>query len=324
MYLHRLILLMKLYRAVILQNNRALHQVWNELEHGKYGHALTQNKRLWQRVLFYTRQSCLTNVWFSTLHEHALSQSEQRLGIYMGIFTPVFDDLADESGYTIEHLVHLIEGKQHRPNNAQENLLIDSYIYMLKTIRSPERFLRYAYAVAKAQHRSLGQKASELTETELRQITDSKGGYATLLYRSLLDVPITEQEEKAVFELGGLLQYINDLFDVYRDSVAGVLTLPLYFGIPLRMREYFDEKERLVVEAFHNAAFRSDCLKHFFGGVNMIVGRGRVCLDNLHRVYDRKQLPVNALNYERSELICDMEKITNLVRSIFYIPNRLQ
>lgn len=65
-----------------------------------------------------------------------------------------------------------------------------------------------------------------MTEKNLSKITFSKGGIAVLYLIHILVPHLTFQQRKALYELGGVLQIIDDITDIQEDLEANLHTLP--------------------------------------------------------------------------------------------------
>jgi hypothetical protein len=65
------------------------------------------------------------------------------------------------------------------------------------------------------------------SETEINEITRRKGGTAVLLTAALL-LEITKKNQKAFYQLGAFIQYLNDSQDIYKDAKAGITTFVNY------------------------------------------------------------------------------------------------
>ena len=82
----------------------------------------------------------------------------------------------------------------------------------------------------------------EVTKEDLLKITFSKGGISSLALMYLMAPNMKKEEQKAIYELGAVLQLIDDISDIEEDLKIGIQTLPnqklltyqelkaLYFG----------------------------------------------------------------------------------------------
>jgi hypothetical protein len=66
----------------------------------------------------------------------------------------------------------------------------------------------------------------KLSQESLRKITFSKGGIALLAIMYLMAPHMKKKERKAIYELGAVMQIIDDIRDVKEDLISGIQTLP--------------------------------------------------------------------------------------------------
>lgn len=103
-----------------------------------------------------------------------------------------------------------------------------TYLYnnLLNELRNVKNsiVLTYFDKLYQAQIRSKDQFDSGLTVKEIDSICRDKCGYSMLFIRALINDEITPDEEGALFELGGFIQFCNDTQDIHKDLNAGIRT----------------------------------------------------------------------------------------------------
>jgi hypothetical protein len=88
-------------------------------------------------------------------------------------------------------------------------------------------FLRLVRIEHVSQLMSISQHSNEpLSQESLRKITFSKGGIALLTIMYLMAPHMKQKERKAIYELGGVMQIIDDIRDTKEDLLCGIQTLP--------------------------------------------------------------------------------------------------
>lgn len=267
------------------------------------------------RIESYTYIASIPNLWFSELRGYRLSTDEILANRYLGACTPVFDDLLDSEGCSYNEIMELIRNNKSTEN---ESLLLLKYFNekINEKAKNPDLFRHYLEKTTEAQMMSIRQKgSSKLTHEEIRDIIYKKGGYATLLFRSLLSNKPVANEEEAIYHLGALLQMMNDLFDIYEDHKNGLQTLASVANDinPLK-REYIDLIDKTII-LFRNLDYRPKRIRKTLYKIITVVSRGCVCLNQLLALQGDKG-NFNAGNFTRRDLICDMEKISNIRRSL--------
>ena len=275
---------------------------------------LQLDDQLKKRIWSYTLQSAATNRWFTDLRGYKTTKKEQKAAIYLGAYTPVYDDLVDDQ--TMNHDdIESLQNNQHA-GNIHYALIWLLYKKLETHLPKNEQFKHYFQLSGQAQTASLQQlKKERLNWDDLQKITFDKGGYATLLYRSILENEIDTKEVKAIYQLGAALQLVNDVFDVFKDHQQGLqtcITNTIDINIPSGI---FEEKVNTCITAFHDLPYSQIHKERLLWKIKVMLSRGYVCFDQL------KALPgalyeFSPANYSRSQLICDMERMKNIKRSL--------
>lgn len=299
--------------AVYVVNQKSANQIIQELSDELRAHQGTLSDEQKKRIRFYTIQSTITTRLFSTLRGTKPNKNEKRLALLVGAITPFLDDLSDHRQIS---LVDLFD--QTLTAASTEELAVRYLFEHIKKLASPDFFSAWK-KVLQAQDQSRAQLGPEKqSELDLRKITFFKGGSATLLYRLVLSNPLRSGEARALYLLGYLLQLINDQFDVYKDYHNAQQTLYTNTtDFQIRKREYVDLQTR-VIRAFLHLGYDLNCTIQFLSRLFTITSRGDVCAAQLARIPipDSSTGGIGAL--PRSDLICDMEKRSNLKKSFSY------
>ena len=267
------------------------------------------------RIKSYTRIATLPNLWFSVLRGCRLSEDERLANRYLGASTPVFDDLVDNEGYTYDEVMEVIKDDKQVDN---ESLVLLKYLYdnITAKINDPGLFNKYLQETARAQMISTRQKDnSNITAGEIRNITYDKGGYAALLYRSVLSNNLLPGEEEAVYHLGALLQLMNDIFDIHDDYKNEQQTLATASNdIKLLHSEYKGLIDK-TLKLLRSLSYPRENIESSLSMIIAVISRGCVCLERLLALQGNNDV-FHLRYYTRRDLLCDMEKIPNIRRSL--------
>src|SRR5678815_6153777 len=133
--------------------------------------------------------------------------------------TGLFDDFFDKEKMQDESVKAFMEKPSEQAGqNTRQRLFLQFYKKALQHAHQPELVLHYLRKVYDAQIESKGQAIpGSLSTDELKRITIEKGGVSVLFYRSVLSNSLTREEENALYCMGGLMQFGNDIFDIYKD-----------------------------------------------------------------------------------------------------------
>jgi hypothetical protein len=259
---------------------------------------------------------------FCILRGKALTKKERYAMTYLGALSGLFDDFFDEKNTSENHIKKLIDNPiEHFANNSHELLFIRFYKKALDNSEDIKLLKKYFIKVYDAQVLSKKQKLSYTDKDEIRYITILKGGVSFLFYRSVLHESISADEEKMIYNLGGLFQLENDIFDIYKDYVNNIRTLATIETKIDNLRKFY---KLLMEETYYLVQltnFHIKRKKKFLRFISLIILRGFVCLDNLEKKENSTNSIFSLRNYNRNDLICDMEKINSIIKLLIYYVN---
>lgn len=272
--------------------------------------------RLEKRLGYYLTGVDWFLYWMVGLLGKKLEQNERRRGWLMAVMFALGDEVSEAKAQKQADIKTAVLTKEKALQNPQERLI--GYVYQQLLADHPDltTFEKYLQLGLQAQDDSLLQKGQTLPPSRLRKITFDKCGYAFLLLRSSLNQPIGEHEIDAIYTLGGLIQLINDTFDVYEDCRDGIHTLP---NTARNIHPFRKELERVALHTLHAFQASPKRRKRFALQLAPILAATRVCLWQFEALQARSGGEFKPEAYSREELICDMEKPANLWRAIKFI-----
>lgn len=263
----------------------------------------------------------------ATLRQQKLSFNERWASTCQGAITGLFDDFFDEKQLPQDTLIQFIEHPEEvTPSDMQEKMFLEFYQACLNGAHNRSLVIKYFKEVNENQVSSLLQTKPDISLDEIMQITFDKGGNSVLFYRSLLAPEMSESEIKATYHMGALMQMANDIFDVYKDSKAGIQTI-INSGLPIvkvrsRFKNQMDKAFSLYAELPYSKKVKQKVLRKLSFGISRVY----VALDQYEKLEQKTGGVFSPEKYSRKELICDMEKLPNLWQSTGYyikykIPN---
>jgi hypothetical protein len=180
-----------------------------------------------------------------------------------------------------------------------------------------------AAMVHRSQSDSRLQKANHPGEEALRRITFDKGGFSVLFYMSFFYQNMPNADEKLFYNAGALLQLENDLFDVYKDHGDNIVTLVTGGMKIASIRKIYLEQWAKTKQSLSETSFTQSGKRHFLKILCGLVSRGLVCLDMLQKRENENNGFFDPAVFARKQLICDMEKPVNLLRTMHYYAKML-
>lgn len=245
---------------------------------------------------------------------------EERLCMsYLGGISGLLDDLFDEPGKDASHLEEFIFSPEDLiPANSHEKLLKHYYLKGLSCSTQPDKVKQAAFQVFRAQQKSLMQKGAAPDEKIIKNLTFLKGGSSFLYYRLCLSHNLEEREEKILFQLGGLMQLGNDIFDIWEDTRDDINTMATAISDLKELRKYFTAELEKTYNMFSTVGFKTTSEIRFKRLINLAIARVYVCLDQFEALSYTTAGDFIVRKYSRKQLICDMQKPANQLKAIKY------
>ena len=183
----------------------------------------------------------------------------------------------------------------------------------------PEKVRQTLTEVYEAQVLSKKQTSQIITEAEITAITLLKGGTSLLFYRSVFLPAITDKEKKLQYELGGIMQLCNDIFDVYKDYKGGIHTLMTTTKKTDEVRQLFKQLLQEGYALAYKTGYPAQNVYRFLQIISIgIFSRCFVCLNHLEKAESVSDGIFTPSVYIRQQLICDMDKIGAVLQSVKY------
>jgi hypothetical protein len=255
---------------------------------------------------------------FGTLRGAPVNENERAILTYLGALTGLFDDFFDKKGLSDSEIQDMLSNPLTvKASSDSEKLFLHFYNKALIKVLDAENLKKAFYAVYMAQVESKKQ-FNGLPYNELKDITLKKGGCSLLFYRCAMHNPLQEDERRLLYVLGGLMQLGNDIFDVYKDTQAGIRTLPNTTSNINQVRALFSSLLDEVFQLTQKTGFKQHNKNRFVRMISLGLSRCFVCLGQMERLERRSGGKFAPSSYSRFDLICDMEKPSNVLRSLVY------
>ncbi len=260
---------------------------------------------------------------FCTLRGYKMTENERACSTLSGAITGLFDDLFDKN--RTEH--KLIENMLNTPEtfnpiNDNQKLSVELYKIFLSKLSNIDLSKKFMDEIFKVQIDTIKQESTSITKDQIIDITFRKGAYSVLFFRSVYEHNLDEAEYDAFYNLGALMQLGNDIFDMYKDYKSGINTLATTTKNIKDLRNYFILQHKKTNNLLKKLDYSNKNKNIFLNKVTLALNRCYVCLDQFEKLEKSTNYSFKLSNYSRKELICDMEKPVNVLKSIrYYIKN---
>lgn len=274
------------------------------------------------RLKHYAYGSTFLAVLMSSLRNRSLSTRELSLFEQLSALASAFDEIAEQ--YVRENpSLSRPEGpeafgKLLEPHGHPLHLLPAIEARLSKTQWIVFRKQLQRVFLVEMEGRQILTGAGAITQEDLENITAEKGGASVLLFRSVLDHELSMEEAYALSGFGYLIQLSDDIFDLWQDRQAGILTLATYYAAqnaPELLADKFEAQVKAVEKAIRQTPYPVVQQETSLQVLLFLVSITRLCLSHYR---DLKQqhgtLPVE----NRTLMVVDMEKWTNLLRTMGY------
>ncbi len=256
---------------------------------------------------------------FCTLRGTKMTESERWVSTSQGVITGLFDDFFDELELPEDQIVNMVNHPENiHSGSSNELLFLDFYKLSLQKAAFPNLIKEQLMMVHKAQVASIEQENPKINASRIWEITCIKGGDSVLFYRTAFNNLLVKGEKEALFQLGSLMQFENDIFDIYKDFKSGISTLPTTILLVKDLRKLYKKQIRIFIELCHKMDYPSKQVEQFLDRVMPVINRGYVCLDKYQKLEDNNANVFDISSFSRKQLICDMEKPLNFLRTIQY------
>jgi hypothetical protein len=284
----------------------------------QYGFELTPENK--GRIQYYAQiMPVVVGDIYSLVFCRPLLAKERKLLTYLSMFTPLMDDYFDKENLSADEIKERIFSPENTlAQNANEALgkyiLLELHHLAPKSIGWEEIVLKLLHWQGESKRQSL----DTISLGEIREITFNKGGYSFLLARIFLESDILSGENTAILHLGGLIQYIDDIFDIWEDSTAGIKTLATNALSIKALRTDYELQLKEMENRFWQLNYPNTEVSTFLGTLRILFIRAFVALEQFEKI-EQSQGGIFKPNLcNRKDLICDMEQPKNLWRTFYF------
>lgn len=255
---------------------------------------------------------------FCALHEKRMTAGERMASTCQGAMTGLFDDFFDEE-YLSDDAVENLITQQTKTARSNEKLFDIFYKKAIESVEDKKLLKDTLLNVHEAQVKSKRQAQPNISTAEIKDITLEKGGASLIFYRSAILPEADKAESELLYEMGGVMQMANDIFDIYKDREKGISTSATTTRDMADIRRQF---QAMLATSYRKAIALPLPLvqvKKFLSIISLaIFSRVFVCLDQLEDLQKLTGGIFNVNEYSRKQLICDMDTKKNMLRSAAY------
>lgn len=256
---------------------------------------------------------------YKKLYNEPFTYEERKRVTLFGILTPVGDDLFDIDKLHVDEIRLLTYNPEaYEAQNFSAKVAKEIQSYLLHHVPDKNAYLNASKNVFEIQIETIKQTNPLITDEEIERITYAKGGYSVIIYHETLKKASPEMWQ-ALFYAGSLMQLANDIFDMHKDVPDGIYTLPNRCTDFSALKKKYMDRVAECYRLIYALPYTKKNKTEFCIVMNFIISRGVVALDHFINLEKEKGRPLHIASLTRKEIICDMQKPSNILRWLKYM-----
>ena len=268
-------------------------------------------------IKYQTLQQIVLNDSFAQLMGRNTNAEERYSNTLFYIASYVYDEILDTQQLSFEELNNLFENPSlANPMNFNEVILMKVHKELMKRATNALNYYQTFIALHHAQKDSIKQFQASINMDEIVDITLRKGGYSAKVCSYFVSLPHSEKIENCWYEIGSLIQMVDDLFDIYDDIQEHINTFANANANFTVIQNIFTQQISSVCKAIHTLPFPIAKKQNFAIKLSLLPALGIIALDNLGQLRNKENQLPELQKVERKRLIIDMEKISNIIKMI--------
>ncbi|MFY8127471.1 MAG: hypothetical protein ACOVMM_03780 [Chitinophagaceae bacterium] len=276
------------------------------------------DERTFKKIIFgYSIQIPAIYDGFLGLYNRKSSQQECTNLLHYFICSSVFDNFFDRQELTDKEIYAItFDSQNFSPKSFEQRIGLAAHLYLLSNINPNEKqeYLTVLKRAFDVQAASRNQFNSTISNQEIDWITREKGGCALQLCCYYLDKVNSIEEKKTWYALGEVIQFTNDLYDIYRDIQNGLETIPNRLENIIEFKSMFLNLINNLKNEINNITVHSANKLPLKISLMGIAAFGIIAIEQLEKIADKNGNLPNLKTVPRKQLIVDMEKPSMLIK----------
>ncbi|MDF2186803.1 class 1 isoprenoid biosynthesis enzyme [Paraflavitalea sp. CAU 1676] len=252
---------------------------------------------------------------FYQLTGQELSEKEHKNILLLSLFMPLFDDLFDDRLLPYETITKLVtHPEQHTPSGETDQLVRELYIELLRGVPRRDLFIQHLLEGTHWEKESLKQLDEGISERDLYDITYNKSYYSLQLFYDTLDHYPPPPMQPMLYALAGLMQLVNDAFDVWKDTHNGIYTLPNLYRKYDELQQLFLDEMSFINQQLSQLSYNPTAKANFAITIHALHAMGWLSLQQLKQATTKISTMAELKTLSRKTLVCDMDTIPQLIK----------
>jgi hypothetical protein len=270
-----------------------------------------------RRMRGYILIQTLWTAGFCLLRGERIKDNELKAIVNISALAPLYDDFFDKVEMPSQKIHALVNTPfDYKPDSEIEMLFLEFSKRIHENVHDVPFYLENAENVFKAQYESKKLVSENLLDRDfVREVAFNKGGKTVICMCNLLNEKLSNEEYKLMHQLGGVAQYLDDIFDLREDYLEGRQTLanPIQNASSLK-RSFLDEIKNFKRNLEISAYAKSDKMA-FFVPISYILGATLLCTRRYELLEQKTNGEFKIEEYSREDLVVDMDLWSNRIKA---------
>lgn len=258
----------------------------------------------------------IQTVWtagFCLLRGERIKDNELKAIVNISALAPLYDDFFDKGETQLDKIHALVNTpNEYQPETDLERLFLEFSKRIHKNVQDIPLCLENAKKVFEAQYESKKLVTTEvLDKEEVRRISFNKGASTVVCMCNMLNKRLSDKEEQLMFQLGGVAQYLDDVFDLREDHLEGRQTL----ANPISKVEILEASFKKDINVFKSqlkeAGYSKSNRMAFYFPISFILGATLLSIRRYEFLETKNGGEFEIDKYSRDELVVDMDIWSN-------------
>jgi len=270
-----------------------------------------------RRMRDYILIQTLWTAGFCLLRGQRIQENELKAIVNISALAPLYDDFFDKVEMPSEKINALVNTPfDYQPETDIERLFLEFSKKIHENVQDVPFYLENAKKVFKAQFESKKLVSESVLErVEVKRIAFNKGAATVVCMCNMLNNKLTAKEEKLMFQLGGVAQYLDDVFDLREDYLEGRQTLANPIDNVTSLKVSFMKEVKMFKKELENSDYTKSNQMAFYFPVSFVLGATLLCVER-YALLERKTGGVFKIDdYSRDELVVDMDVWSNRIKA---------
>ncbi len=242
-----------------------------------------------------------------------LTKEERKRFANLSACAPIFDDFFDKEEDALIKIKKLLNDVDNeKPESDEQKLAVLFLQNILSDLDEKVPFLEAANTLFNAQTEAKIYQSNGSSAEDLWPYSRQKGGYSGVMYALLLDHALSLEEKELAFELGAFGQFMDDVFDLYDDTAAGIYTFPNSSNSVKEIELFFEQLLESILLKVKRLNYQVQAKNDFSNILQIFASAIRLALKQYNEIEKKYSIaPYQALKLDRKYWIVDMEKPKN-------------